>query len=271
MANVRRIRKSRSSAPRRGRNMPRRRIAKIVKSVMASNQEVKINRFQQNGTLYSVANDSANFQSVTGNLWCLTPHASFCAISQGTGEADRVGTKIKLRSVRLRANFWQNAYNVSYNPTPVPFYLKLWIFSVKYSSQLTDVQSVVINNFINANNSGNGLAGTLADLTGVVNNNYVTLKKVLIRKIGVSSAYGTGAVGSAQYFNNNDFKITSFVNLDVTKYLRKHISYNDATATASTSATWCVAEVIPFNNDTTACGQQPGKYSFTLETRYTDS
>jgi len=247
------------------------RIAKIARRVMATSAEVKINKYSQNGTLYSPANDIVNFQNVGGNLWCLTPHASFCAISQGTTEADRIGTKIRIKSVRMKLNVWPNAYNVTYNPTPVPFYLKLWIFSVKYSSQLSDVQNVVTNNFMNSNNSSVGLAGTLYDLTGPVNNNYVTLKKVIIRKIGVSSVYGTGAVASAEYHNNNDFKITQFINIDVTKYIRKCISYNDTSTTASTSATWCVAEVIPYNNDTTSIAQQPGKYALTLETRFTDS
>jgi len=276
MVNARnKSRKSKSGIRRRGRKMSMsvKRVTQIAKAAVARSAEVKCSRFTQNGTLYSPANQLASSYAVAGDLWCLTPHTSFCSITEGTDEDSRIGTKIKIKSIRLKVNVWPNAYDAINNPTPTPFYLKFWIFSVKYSSQLSDVQSVISSGFLNNGSSSGGITGNLNDMTAPVNTNYVTLKKTFIRKLGMNEV-GTGGIASTGFYANNDFHMTSFLNIDVSRYCRKNISFNDNSGTASTAATWMYVEAIPFNNNTSAAngiGNQPGQYSMTMSTYYTDS
>lgn len=267
-------RKSRpkSSFPKRRRkiSMSVRRVAQIARRIVSRTEEVKINRFVQNGFLFSSANALASSYAVTGDLWCLSPHASFCSISQGVGESDRIGNKIKIKNVRLKINMTPYGYDGTNNLAPRPFYVKIWIFSLRYSNQLTDVQSTIFNNFIDSNNSSVGISGGQQDLTGVVNKYNVHLKKVIIRKIGTSNYGGTGANLGQQSFANNDFKIAQFVNMDITKYVKKYVQYNDTSNTPATDLTWAYAETIPFDNVQAGC-TIAGNYNLCIETKYTDS
>ena len=212
-----------------------------------------------------------SFYGVTGNMICLSPHSSYNAIVQGTSDSQRIGNKVQTQSCMLRMNIIPKPYHVTNNPYPHPMYIKIWIFELPYDSETIAMQSVVNSNFFDSNSSSTGMTSGLSDLTGVVNKNIVRLKKVIIRKVAPAGINGTGSTASAQYFNNNDYKLSAYLNLNVTKLLKKTYKFNDATTIPYAVHTWCCVEPIVFNNDTTNFGVVPAEMLYTLEYKYKDA
>jgi len=246
-------------------------IGLVVKQALSRQIETKVNRFQQAGTLYFPSVDFASFYSNTGDLACISPHASFCSIGQGVGDSQRIGNVVKTASCNMKLALWVDPYSAGYNAVPEPFYVKIWIFECPYNNTLTDVQSIMFNAFMNNNTSQAGLSGLLSDLTGTVNSDIVRLKKTFICKLGSQQVYGTGGTAATQYYANNDFKIAKTYNLNLTKYIRKTYVYSDTTNTPYNIATWLAIEPIPFNNALGANTARPGQYSYTIEYKYKDA
>lgn len=254
------------------RAVPVRRVVRIAKAVIKRNTETKLIRYNATQTLYNATGDMASFYGTTGNVICLSPHGSYNSIAQGVTDSTRIGNSVNTHRCYLKLNIIPNAYNATYNPTPIPMYIKIWIFSLRYDNEVSAMQSIVNANFMDANASSTGLTSSLTDLTGTVNKNVLTLKKVLIRKVGYADVTGTGSQAGVQYVANNDYKLTALVMLDVTKYLKKTYRYNDSSSTTPYDQhTWCIVEPIAYNNDTTMLGVRPATMMYTLEYQYKDA
>jgi len=252
------------------RKVATKRIANIARSVINRNTETKVIRWTATQQLYNATANMVSFYSTTGNMICLSPHSSYNAISQGTTDSARIGNKVQTQSCMLRMNIIPKPYNATNNPTPIPFYVKIWIFELPYDSEVSAMQSVINSNFFDSNSSSTGMTSGLSDLTGVVNKNIVRLKKVIIRKVATSNFQGTGALPGHQYFANNDYKLSAYLNLNVTKLLKKTYKYNDAGTIPYACHTWCCVEPIAFNNDTSMVGIIPAEMLYTLEYKYKD-
>lgn len=242
-----------------------------IKKAINQNEETKTIQFSQTGNLFNPQADFANFYAVTGDLICLSPHGSFCAISQGTGVNARIGNQIKVVSSKLKICMWPYGYDASYNPTPTPIYIKMWVFKTRYNNSTTDVQSNIFNAMLDSNASSTGLTGTLADITKPINKDIFTLVKTQIFKLGCASADGTGSVANAQYQTNNDFKLAINYSLDISKHVNKIYHYNDNTTTPYDGLTWALFEPIFYDNSNPINNYRPGKYYYTLEIKFKDA
>lgn len=262
----------------KGGKTPKRKGGKLTKGQKAQvnkmivrHEEVKQYTYSAVRNLYSPAQDFNNFYSTSGDLLVLSPHSSSCAIAQGTTDATRVGNAITTQKCILNLAIYPNAYNATYNATPQPGYIKLWFFKIKYASDITDVQSIIFNNFLDSNASSNGLTGALGDITAKVNTNVISLLKTKVVKLGCANYYGTGATAGQQYFDNNDFKIAQNISIDCTSMLLKEYTFNDNNTIPYNPATFCLVEWIPFNNDTTNGGARPASMYFSIQYMYTDA
>lgn len=244
-----------------------------VQRLIRGTEEVKVCRYVATSNLFSFANSAANCYAVGSNLIPVSPYAGLCQINQGSGDSQRIGNTIRTRYVKLKLNIWAAPYDATNNPTPKPFFVKIWVFKGKISSQASDIQSLMFNNFMDNNSSSAGLTGTITDMTGRVNKDAVTLHKVLIRKVGVSETFsgGGGGVVAANFYANNDFRLNQFIVLDLTRYVYKDILYNDNDNTPRTPVTWVFVEAIPYDSVTATFGNVPGMLNYGIEYGYTDS
>lgn len=243
----------------------------FVKRAISRREETKTYRFNQTGSYFFPSADFTSFYSVVGDLWIASPHSSFCSIAQGTGESQRIGNQIETVSGKVKIASYARTYDAATNAQPTPFYLKIWIFEVLYDNDVTGVQSVIFNSFMDSNTSSAGLSGLLTDLTGKVNDDIVKLKKTIVRKIGFANNAGTGTSAALQANANNDFKAADYVEIDITKYLRKKYVFNDTNNVPYQPPLFVLCEAIPYNDTVPASTTATGRYSMTIEYNYKDA
>lgn len=249
------------------------RIARAAaKKAIADSEEVK--RYVHYATNYisNAGNSIVNVYTLGYGLWPLSPYSSYVSISQGTGDGQRIGNRIMVKSAKLRVKMDPAAYNATYNPTPTPMFVKCWIFKMKQNNTLSDVQTLINSNFKDSNNSSVGLAGTDADYMLADNNSEVTVLWTKMYKIGYANNQGSGSVNTEEYKANNDFKVAEYFEKDITRYLSKHYDFNDSGTTPFTQpVTWFLVEAISATGTYTDMGERPGQIGVSVELNYTDA
>jgi len=192
----------------------------------------------------------------TINLFPISPYGGFQQINQGSGQADRIGNKIRVVSGNIKMMIWAKPYNGSFNATPQPCNVIIWIYSVKNNT----VRPNNMTDFFQSGNVDADPTGSLLDICRSVNKDKFVLHKRVVKKIGFAQNDGTGQVVASQYYSNNDFHLNAQVNIDTTKYLPKTIEWNDTTTDPSSrllmfaiEVVWSDGTVMPTNYIPTAC------------------
>lgn len=182
-------------------------------------------------------------------VYCISPsNATYgglpaLAISQGTGQGERVGNKISPTSFTFKGVVrpWTN-YDTNINPNPGPMYVVLWVVSL--AKHLTDdlltLESVVDNSFYQTGNTSTGITGQLIDLTQSVNTQHITVHKRKVLKIGFGNYTSGNGLGmpnnSAQQYNNNDFSLSRMFASRMK--FPKMLMFNDGTNNPSNIRRW---------------------------------
>lgn len=225
-------------------------VKKYVNKVIHQNLENKRFTIESSRTLAAPSN-AVNFQS--GNIWQLTPSNatnSWYTLTQGTGEGARVGNEVGLRSAHYRYCLYPLAYNATSNPTPKPLDVMMIIFSFKRGvSGLTvaDAWNCFNSNIFANGNLSNGTVNNLFDLVSVINSDVVTLHHRRIIKLGATS--NILQTGGSAGFANNDYKYNAIGTINVTKYLPKKITFNDADNNSTSKQVFLI--ISPINADGT--------------------
>lgn len=166
----------------------------------------------------------------------LVPNASSLVISQGTGQGDRIGNKIKTKRCIMRYIIYPTSYNATSNPTPSPANVRIFIGRNKVSPANSPVGGTTL--FQNGDSS-NGLTGGLADCIMPLNRDVAIVYKEIHHKVG--HAHNVSA-GGGQTFNqmqsNTDYKMNVIRTLDVTKYVPSTITYSDGVTAPTCPSTW---------------------------------
>lgn len=233
--------KKRAEARRIARSASLKTMRKIAKDEihrMAEDKESKIG--YSNRPLYSYPSTATipnNFE--TNNIIdCSTIWSN---ISQGTGEGNRIGNKI--RFTKYMFNFILN-YNVAVN---VPQFVRMWVITYKFdpnNAAASDIWSCMngaitsARNFFDNGNASNGMDGTLLDLVSPVNTNVVTVHKCKTFKVGAASSPSGGLTTG-----NNDFKYAIKSRVNLLKY-QKRVQYNDTATTSFNKKIFIVFECI---------------------------
>lgn len=197
-------------------------VKKYVNAVVHSNLENKCVQVQQSygfGT-YLESNDF--------NAFPMAPQTGYWAISQGVGQASRVGNSFKIRKVQLSYILRPLPYDATTNPNPVPIEVQLMLGYVRNSPSNVPTSSDVANIFQSGNTSQPPFAN-LRDIIAPINHDYWVIKKRWTHKIGYSSITGTGGTAGSQFNANNDFKLNVKKSINITKYLPTTCKFNDTT------------------------------------------
>lgn len=244
-----------------------------IKRYVSANTEAKRYRFSGGTYIFNANTLVTSVYALGGGLFPLSPYPSYIDISQGNTDSTRIGNSVKTKKCMVRMILAPNVYDGTYNPTPMPFIVKAWIFRVKQENNIGNIQTIINSYFKESNASSTGLAGTLYDIIGRDNTNVMQVLATRQWKVGYAVAGGTGVQAGSQSFANNEFKLQHQVNWDVTKHVYKKYMFNDNTSNEPTkqSATFMVMEAIAYNGDATNIGIRPGVLRIVIDYDYTDA
>lgn len=254
-------------APRKKKNMVR-----LIKKVVEGTAEKKIQTYTINTVAPLVLRNGS--ASAAANFFSMTPGTGYWTISQGTGQADRIGNQVRTHKAILKFEITPSAYNATTNPVPTPCFVRIWF--VKYKGLPTNVvpSSAVFNGgsttFLNVGNTDTGLTGTFQDLQLHVNTDTFTLYGYRTYKIGPSVYEGTGATPTSGNFANNDFKLCVLKTVDITKFMPAKIRWDDTTNDPLTYALTMIVQPIFSTGIAPGALVAPIQFKFSLTYTYTD-
>jgi len=184
-----------------------------VKRMINQSQEDKICTPASQATAAIAPMSTTAFNAITLNqVWVL---------SQGTGQGNRVGNHITPKSWRIKG-YWSCPFDTQ---AAQPFIIKMYIFKLKSGFQ-TPVGNT---NFYQNGNTSIAPALNFSDQLKDVNKNLFTVYYERVFKVGSANIAAT--LGSA----NNDFKNICPFNINLLKYQKSPLHYNDTTSSASNS------------------------------------
>lgn len=243
----------RRNAPRRmrkrGRGLGVKSVKAIAKSVVERGRETKSLQAQiLNYYVYSYSTgnagsiDSAILFSLTPNTAVTFPQGQI-ALSQGTGQGNRVGNAVEFTKGTLRMMLSCNPYDATLNPSPQPIIAKIFVgYDRTKAYGLPDAS---LPDFFQNGSSTANPTGNLTDMFSLVNKDRYVICYSRTVKIGCSEYFGLPATsGSAvpqfyQYYTNNDYKLNPVVNINFTKKMIHKAKFDDATNTQSQRGMYC--------------------------------
>lgn len=244
------------------KKVPKVSFEKRVKNVISHIAETKTAEYR--GSLNMLSANNVNY--ITGIIPC-TPFTSYLSIPQGTGASERIGNQIRIKKLSLKGVIIPSAYNATTNPNPRPQFVKLFFLTRKDSpmeiySTLTDV--------FQYGTTSEGFGTALYNLMRPINTDEWMCHLTKTFKVGYASSTGTGGVAGSEYYANNEFKITNFVNVDLTKYCPKIFKFDDNTVNPSSRNIILYPVVYTADGSVYGGGEVPATFQYNLQVEYYD-
>lgn len=146
-------------------------------------------------------------------------------ISQGSGQANRIGNSIRPTKFVYRGIVSANQWNGTYNNVPQPQYVMLLMLARKDTgNQVIGSTNLLFQN----GNSATNPTGALYDVLAPFNTDLYNIYYKRVFKIGSAINQGTGTDIVNQQYANNDFSRAVMFNIDLTKHYYKAIKFSDA-------------------------------------------
>lgn len=182
----------------------------------------------------------------TRNIFCSAEILN--PITQGTGQANRIGNRVLLKSLDFSFLVWARPTNAS--GVNLPIDLVMYVFTDKLNPALSDantIQSAIAGfgagpYFYEAGNATSSAAGTITDQLLRVNGDRFTLHKKKIFKISTANVAN---------WHNNDYKASRRFKVKLGKYMPKNVVYNDGGVLTSRQV-WVMFLPVIANDDTSA-------------------
>lgn len=239
-------------------------LTKLVRSVVRRQTETKtVQIYDAQNSVYP-----SNSAGYAASIIPLTPFAGYLAITQGTGQGQRIGNTIQLMQVKLSFVLTPNAYDVVTNATPTPIDVIMWMFYDKENPAALPVQGA---DFLQFGNTSAPLLNTLTDEMAPVNTDRYVLIKRRVFKVGYAVAGGTGINVARQSFANNDYKFAVKRSYNITKHCIKRVKFNDNNATPSTRGVYCIFQAVRPDGNTIAATQIPCNVGVIMTCSYKDA
>lgn len=236
-------------------------VQQMVKKAVVKMAEPKSYQFTINTTILPY----------TGTGWAavglrpITPYSSGANIVGGTGQADRIGNKIRTKKVTLSMCMSSLPSNAVTNPSPQPNYITIWIFGLRESNALPND----LSGFFQNGNTVSDPQGTLADEVKTINTDKYIVYKKIVKKLGYSSYDTTGAAPTYQNFDNNDFSILHNVKMDLTKYCPTNVTWSDS-ANPTSKAVFIAIQAVPASGQQYTAPVVPAQMFYNLNYEFTD-
>lgn len=234
-----------------------------IKRAITRNLEVKQWQF---GVDADGLHDFQNVGFHGSNYFGLTP-SSVNALVTGMGTSNRVGNKIRVKSAMLKLILYPTAYDVSTNPFPRPYDVRLIIAH----SKSTPTALVISSDFFEINNSTAAPSDDLSDMVLNINKNVYVVSYDKRIKVAHASYEGSGSDVANQFQTNNDYKLNVIRNIDITKMLPKNIEWNDAETTPVSFMPNLIMLQAPASGTPSPVDKVALKYYCEITIRYTDA
>jgi len=225
------------------------------------NKCVQVNQ----STSFGTVNESPEF-----NAFPMCPLATYWNINQGVGQGNRVGNVIKIRKVRLNYILRPNPYEPTFNVVTKPLEIQLLLGYVKNTPSFVPVPGD-IQQIFQAGSATTAPIGTTRDIISVINKDYWVIKKRWTHKIGYASNTGSNPQAAPQFFANNDFKLNTNINIDLTKYVPKTYTFRDNNSTPTTRGLYMMFQPVYANGNAMASTQVVARFSYMLSVDYEDA
>lgn len=236
---------------------------KRVKMVVSTMAENKVANFRSALNLVQYRAGVAWLASITP----ITPTASYLTIAQGSGQSDRTGNSIRVKSLKLTGVIRPTPYDLTTNTDPVPFFVKLFFLTRKDSPTAVYTAGTDVLQYGSTSESfGTGLV----NLNRPINTDEWTVHTTRTYKIGFSNYGGTSIDNGAQSWANNDFKLMQFVNIDLTKHCVKNIKFDDNTSNASTRNIVMYANIYYADSRAAPAVEIPCIFEYAIDMQYED-
>lgn len=182
-------------------------------------------------TFYS----STNALAPANNVLELGADGVNIAINQGTGQANRVGNRIRVKSLWMKGVITPLPYDVTTNPNPRPVQLKMVIFYDR-------VDPMAMPNPFAGGAAGpfqgggatNAFQNDLVDMVLPFNTDRYRIFATRTFKLGYSQYAGTAASAANQTayqaYSNNDYRHNYQIAINLTKFYPKNLRFNDNNA-----------------------------------------
>jgi len=205
--------------------------------------------------------------SFTASVFPISPFTGGLQIDQGVSASQRIGNKIKIKSLIFDATVFPTLYNATTNPAPQPYQVKFWFY---YDKLNPTSLSPPDTSFLQLGGSNLALQGNLIDLSAPVNKDRWRVLATRTVKIGYASNSGTGVSVVSQSFTNNDFKLNQRFRIDLTNHVIKNVVYNDNNTVPTTRALYCIAECVNSASNAVGAAYIPIEMAYTLCLQYED-
>lgn len=199
----------------------------------------------------------------------ISPGTGSFNIQQGTGQADRIGDRIKITKCTIKGTIVPNPYDVTTLPAPQPCVVQLLMFYDKLNTTVYPAPFAA-NNFFQFGNTVAGFRNDLVDNWAMINSDryVVVLRKQW--KLGFANYGGTGTSAGAQAFANNDFKLHHNFNIDVTKYLVKNVKFQDNNIDPTTRGLWFTFLATAADGSAYNAARIPAHVQYSQDLTFTD-
>jgi len=263
--------KSRKAYRKRSARKPRKRVTmvsaavkKYVKRTIHTNIENKCVQINGGNSFGNVL-ESPDF-----NAFPMCPQSGYWGISQGVLQGNRISNQIKTRRAYLSYVLRPVAYNAITNPNPIPCEVQLMLGYVKNTPSFPPA-AVDITQLFQSGSSVAAPVGSLRDIISVINKDFWVIKKRWTHKIGYASATGTGALASAQFHANNDFKYNVVKRIDITKMMPATFIFNDAGISAISKNLYFMYYAVSADGSILGAQFLPANIEFWLDYHFEDA
>lgn len=241
-------------------------LKKLVRREISRNIENKT--FQYLGTGLDIL--PSNSPGFDANIIPCYPAAGYLAITQGLGQGQRIGNKIKIKKLKIDGVIFPQPYNAVSNLTPCPTQIKVWFFYDKEEVNAVPAPATAAD-FFQFGSTAIGFQNEFFDHTMPVNTDRYRVLTSRIFKVGYASYSGTGTQPQQGNFASNDFKLNARLRVDLTKYVVKHCTYRDNNSTPTTRGLYMMLQPVYANGNPITAATIPAKMEYMMTVDYEDA
>lgn len=234
-----------------------------VKRLLDSRIEDKAQHFDD------VINFGTYFLDQNLSVRALGPSSTTYLVSQGAGQGQRIGNVIRVKKVILKYYLFPLPYDVETLTTPMPQLVRIWIGNVR-SDLSVKPDYTYMAKLYQSGNLAVPPTSTVDDMLAPINKDLFVEKASRVHKVGHAILDPANPnVQLNQYFSNNDFMVGPMGTIDITKFFRTKLHFDDTTNTPDSNVFMWMEAV---NCDNTQSLEGPSvKMVYNVEFVYEDA
>lgn len=212
-------------------------------------------------TNINVGVQTANGSSPTSVY--LTPNTS-----QGTGDQQRIGNRIRVTNGQITGFVNLLPYNAVTNSSAPPIWVKMWLCSYIRQNTSTVGSTDATTSFFQASGGTNGFNGSMQDLVAPVNQDSWKLYETRTIKLGVANTNATQPASTGAWLDSSSMSVQFQFAIPAEHCTQ--LSYNDTASTIATNKNlWLFVQAVPADGSGGG-GQAPVEFHITNFQEFTD-